>query len=280
MSIFTLSAFGDELAPALEDQLRLLNELRIDHIDVRMAWGVNVAAFTDKHIVQVRELCVAHAIKVSSVGSPIGKSPLLDPIENELRHLARVAQVAAGLGTRNIRIFSFYPPDTSTNTHYDTHVDAVVERLGKLVELAAQFDLLLLLENEKDIVGDTPERCYAIARQIDSPHLRLIWDPANFVQTGVANVTDQYWEMLNPYVVYIHVKDAVLSDGSVRAAGEGDGQIRELLARLVEAGQPITLALEPHLQVAGHSSGFTGMASMKYAVAALRKLIAEVEPQA
>jgi sugar phosphate isomerase/epimerase len=280
MSIFTISAFGDELAPALEDQLRLLNELQINHIDVRMAWGVNVAAFTDDHIGQVRELCDAHAIKVSCVGSPIGKSPILDPIENELQRLARVAQVAAGLGTRNIRIFSFYPPDISTNRHYDTHVDAVVERLGKLTEMAAQFDLLLLLENEKDIVGDTPERCYSIAHHIDSPNLRLIWDPANFVQTGVANVTDRYWEMLKPYVAYIHVKDAVLSDGSVRAAGEGDGQMRELLARLIEADQPITLALEPHLKVAGHSSGFTGMASMEYAVTALRKLIAEVEPQA
>lgn len=276
MSRFTLSAFGDELAPALEDQLRLLNELEIDRIDVRAAWGVNVAQFTDEYASKVRAMCDAHGIHVSCVGSPIGKSPLIDPIENELRRLERVQEIAHQLGTRRVRIFSFYPPDTSSNAHYDQYLDQTVSKLSDLTELAGRHDVELLLENEKDIVGDTPERCHAIASSINSLHLRLIWDPANFVQVGISHLVERYWEMLAPYVTYIHIKDAVLSDGSVRAAGEGDGQIPELLAQLAKANMPMTLSLEPHLQAAGHSSGFTGMASMQVAVNALRRLMAAV----
>ncbi len=67
----------------------------------------------------------------------------------------------------------------------------------------------------------------------------------------------------------------MLSDGHVVPAGEGDGQLPELLTHLKEAGYQGVLALEPHLKVAGHSSGFSGAEGMKIAVTALRKVMAE-----
>jgi sugar phosphate isomerase/epimerase len=73
----------------------------------------------------------------------------------------------------------------------------------------------------------------------------------------------------------VHVKDAVLADGSVRAAGEGDGQVPELLIKLRDSGYDGFLALEPHLAIAGHSSGFSGVEGMTYAVQTLRRLMAE-----
>jgi hypothetical protein len=46
--------------------------------------------------------------------------------------------------------------------------------------------------------------------------------------------------------------------------------------RLREAGYQGILALEPHLAIAGHSSGFSGPEGMAYAAQALRRLMAEV----
>jgi hypothetical protein len=59
----------------------------------------------------------------------------------------------------------------------------------------------------------------------------------------------------------------VLADGSVRPAGEGDGQVGELLTRLRDGG--------PHLAVAGPSGGSSGAGGMTRAVEALRQLMAE-----
>jgi sugar phosphate isomerase/epimerase len=132
------------------------------------------------------------------------------------------------------------------------------------------------LENEKDIVGDTLARCHALVSGVDSPHLRFLWDPANFVQVGEERVTERGWPMLGEYVEYVHIKDSRLSDGSVCAAGEGDGQVRELLSELKASGYQGVLALEPHLALAGHSTGFSGTSGMTYAVEALRQLMAEV----
>lgn len=274
MAAVTLSAFGDEIAEPLEDQLDLLKTLNVNGLECRTAWGINVLRLTDEQARRVRQLCDDAGIVVRCIGSPIGKSPITDPIETELANLDRLIDLGAILGTRNIRIFSFYPPDISTNTHYDQYVSETIDRLGQLTEKAASTGYTLLHENEKEIVGDTPERCQALLAGVNSPHLRLIWDPANFVQVGVENLTERYWDTLSPYIGYVHIKDARLADGTVTAAGEGDGQIPQLLTRLKDAGYAGVLALEPHLKVAGHSTGFSGTEGMTYAVNALRQVMA------
>jgi sugar phosphate isomerase/epimerase len=156
-------------------------------------------------------------------------------------------------------------------------VDQAIEKLSALAEVAAAEDIQLVLENEKDIVGDTIARCHAILKGVDSPHLRFAWDPANFVQVGEERVTERGWPLLGDYVSYVHIKDSSLADGSVKAAGEGDGQVGELLIHLREAGYQGFLALEPHLVVAGHSTGFSGVTGMTYAVEKLRQLMVECE---
>ena len=276
---FTLSAFGDEIDNDLKTQLQTLRDLRIGGLELRGAWGVNVLKLSDEQAFAVHQLCDEYDVKVSCLGSPIGKTPILDPIEKEETNLKRLFEVGRIVGTRRIRIFSFYPPDTSTNAGYDAYVDQSAARLARLTALAAQEDFLLLLENEKDIVTDTPERCQAVLAKVNSPHLRFAWDPANFVQVGVAGPMTHGWEMLKPYIAYVHVKDAALADGSVKPAGEGDGQVKELLLGLKEMGYQGILALEPHLQIAGHSGGFSGVNGMTIASNALRKLMAATRCQ-
>jgi sugar phosphate isomerase/epimerase len=149
-----------------------------------------------------------------------------------------------------------------------------------LTALAQAEGFTLLLENEKDIVGDTLARCRALLTGVNSPHLRFVWDPANFVQVGEAQAVERGWPLLGDYTAHLHVKDALLStpEGlpAVRVAGEGDGQVDLLLAKLRDSGYQGFLALEPHLAIAGPSSGFSGVSGMTYAVERLRKLMATV----
>jgi len=272
---FTLSAFGDEISDDLQEQVQLLRELGIGYLELRGVWGKNVLHLDDDEVGRVKQICADHGIGISCIGSPVGKSPIKAPIEQEMANLARIFEIGAALGTRRVRFFSFYPPDTQDNTPYDEYVQEAIDRLAQMTELAEREDFVLLLENEKGIVGDTLERCHALVSAIDSPHLRFLWDPANFVQVGVMQPTEQGWPLLGAFVAYVHIKDAVLADGSVRAAGEGDGQVGELLDRLRDSGYRGFLSLEPHLAVAGHSGGFSGADGMTYAVRALRQLMAE-----
>lgn len=272
---FTISAFGDEIAADLREQLKWLRELKIGYLELRGAWRKNVLYLEDDEAAAVHRLCDEHQIVVSCIGSPIGKSPIVEPVERELTNLWRIFQIAEVVGTRRVRIFSFYPPNSLSNTDYDEYVEVATARLAQLTLMAEREDFYLLLENEKDIVGDTPERCQALLGAIDSQHLRFAWDPANFVQVGVTRPMDQGWPLLSDYVGYVHVKDALSADGRVRAAGEGDGQVRELLLALRRSNYRGFLALEPHLAIAGRSGGFSGPEGMRYAVSRLRQLMSE-----
>jgi sugar phosphate isomerase/epimerase len=273
---FTLSAFGDEIAPDLDEQLTTLNALDVGYLDLRGAWGTNVLRMDEDDLDRVNAVCEAHGVKVACLGSPIGKSPIEDPIDIELDNLRRIIEIGERVGCNRVRFFSFYPPDTSTNEHYDEYVDLSVARIAKLVDLAEEAGFTMLLENEKGIVTDTLARCEAVVKAVDSPHLRFLWDSANFIQVGEERVVERGWPMLSDYIGYVHIKDAVMSDGHVVAAGEGDGQLPELLSLLIEDGYQGFLSLEPHLKVAGHSTGFSGAEGMTYAVNALRKVMDEV----
>jgi sugar phosphate isomerase/epimerase len=267
-----ISAFGDEIAVDFEEQLKVLQSLEIPCIDVRQAWGVTCTDFTDVQVQSIKDLCAKYEITVGCMGSPIGKTPIQDPIGNEAERVKRIAEIAHQLGTNNIRIFSFYPEANVTAEV----IDNSVQRLQHLAELAETLDVQLLLENEKDLVGDTPERVHQILESIDSPNWGFIWDPANFVQCAGNRQVDKWWDQLQPHIAYIHIKDAMLADGTVKPAGEGDGQVKELLSQLYQQGYDGILSLEPHLVVAGHSSGFSGEEGMGIAVAALRKLMSDV----
>lgn len=272
---FRLSAFGDEIDADLAEQLKTLTGLNVRGLDLRGAWGINVLKMGDDEVARVRQVCAEYGVRVACLGSPVGKSPLVQPLEAEIDNLKRLMVIGRQLDTRFIRIFSFYPPDLSSNEHYDQHVAESAERLAQLAALAAKEGFTLVLENEKGIVTDTPARCLAVLKAVDSPALRFAWDSANFVQVGVAQPVTNGWAGLQPYVGYVHIKDALLESGKVVPAGQGDGQLRELLTNLKAMGYQGTLSLEPHLKIAGHSTGFSGGEGMAIAAAALREVMAE-----
>ena len=98
------------------------------------------------------------------------------------------------------------------------------------------------------------EGCLDIMKQFYGEHFKAVFDFANFVQAR--QDTLEAYEMLKPYIAYIHVKDALWENGSVVPAGYGDGNVKEILKKLKADGYKGFLSLEPHL------SDFTGFAAL------------------
>jgi sugar phosphate isomerase/epimerase len=267
-SSFTLSAFGDEIADDLATQLEVLASEGIYHLELRGAWGQNVLSLDDAQLERAAHLLRERGFGVSAIGSPIGKSGLDQPRAFELERLERAIAAADALGTRLIRVFSFYVPPGQA----ERHRDEVLDRMAALAHRAAQAGVTLVHENEKEIYGDTAERCEDIVATINSAALRMAFDPANFVQVGVQPMVEA-WPRLAEYTTHVHIKDAVFEDGTVRPAGAGDGQVPELIAALQTRGYQGFLTLEPHLKVAGPAGGFSGEAGMRVAVRALRTVL-------
>jgi sugar phosphate isomerase/epimerase len=269
--MWTITGFADEISPDLDAQLDTLAEESIRYLEFRGVWNKNVLDLSDSEIATFKTILGQRGVKVSSIGSPIGKIPIGEDFAPHLDRFRRARQVARALEAPYIRIFSFFIPAGEDPARYR---DDVLERMGQLVRAAEGSGVTLLHENEKEIYGDIPARCLDILTQIDSPILRAAWDPANFVQCGVRPHTEGY-DSLRPFIVYVHIKDALLGSGQVVPAGQGDGEVRETIAALRASGFDGFFSLEPHLAAAGTFSGFSGPELFRVAAKAFKDLLRE-----
>jgi sugar phosphate isomerase/epimerase len=252
--VWTLSGFADEISADPEQQCAVLRRLGIGYLEMRSAWDTPAPDLTDAQLTELAAVIDGYGMRVSSIGSPIGKIPVDGDFAGHLRRFDRSLHVAALLGAPYLRLFSFYLPAGADPGRYR---DEVLRRMTALVERAAGHDVVLLHENEKQIYGDVPERCADLVESVGSDRLRLAWDPANFVQCGVRPFTDGY-RRLRPYLAYVQVKDALLATGTVCVAGAGDGEWPQTLRALRADGYDGFFSMEPHLAEAGPAGGFSG----------------------
>ncbi len=112
-----------------------------------------------------------------------------------------------------------------------------------MIDYAKENDVVLLHENEKGIFGDTADSCLELMQRLYSDNFKAIFDFANFVQVG--EDTLRAYSILEPYVEYFHIKDAVSKQ--VVPAGKGDGNIKEILALAFDKNYSGFLSLKPHL---------------------------------
>lgn len=263
-----LSGFGDEVDADPVVQVAVLQALGAGCIEVRSAWGTNVADLDDDQLAELDRVLRERGQDVSAVASPVGKVPVEADPDAEVVRLRRIAHVATVLGTPYVRIFSFFTGDRKP----DEVRDDVLLRMGRLAAVAEETGVVLLHENEKGIYGDTPERVLDLVESVGSPALKVAWDSANFVQVGVERPHDEGFALLRPHLEYLQVKDALAADGSVVPAGEGDGQVAATVDALAADGFTGFASLEPHLADAHEVGGFSGPGAFGRAARAFRRL--------
>ena len=264
-----LTGFADEISPDLGVQLDRLGSLGLHYLELRDVWDKNILNLTYDELDKVKAELDRRGIKVSAIGSPIGKAPIEADFGEYKKLVQHAIDVANKMESSYIRMFSFYCNDL------DDDRDEVMRRMQAMVDMAAAGGVTMLHENEKGIYGELPERCLDLHRTVTGDSFGATFDPANFVQAGVKPFDDAY-PLLKPYIRYFHIKDAIMGEGKVVPAGQGNGQIPQLMAAAQAADYDGFLSLEPHLKVAGHSSGFTGPELFETAVNALRGILDEL----
>lgn len=237
-----ISGFSDEIDISIVKQFNVLNKLGIEYFEPRGVDGKNISELTAEDITMLKNNMDKYGIKVSSIGSPIGKVDLSDDFDTHFDLYKRVVAIARELEAKYIRIFSFFHKGEEWTKEERKEV---ISRLKQMIEYAKENDVILLHENEKDIYGDTFDRCKDIMDELYCDNFKAVFDPANFVQCG--QDTKKAYELLKPYIAYMHIKDALVGDGKVVPSGYGDGNVEYILTDLFDNGYDGYLSLEPHL---------------------------------
>jgi sugar phosphate isomerase/epimerase len=267
-----LSAFADEISPDVAEQARVCRENGVTHFELRSVDKVNVLDFDKALRERIRKTLADHGLGVVSIASPIGKVAIDKPWSEHLERFKIAVDAAEYFAAPFIRVFSYYPAGGEGKGPIEPHRDEVIRRFqDKIRYLEAHPGITLVHENEKGIYGDVGRRCLDLMSSVNSPRLRCAFDFANFVQVGERPIEN--WNLLKPYTAHIHIKDAKLGTGTVVPAGEGDGDIPQILPDAYAAGYRGFVSLEPHLKVAGHSHGETGPELFKVAADALKAIL-------
>ena len=239
MAQFIISAFADETSDDLLHQIEALKRNGLAYIEPRNIDG-NLIKKTDAELCEIAEALQKNGIGVSSLGSPIGKYNIDEDFEIHLADFRRALRACEILGTKNMRMFSFFVPQERLAEYRDE----VMRRMTVLLEEAEKAGIMLCHENESKIYGQNPAEVRNLLTTL--PKLRGVFDAANFVMNGQDPI--EGIEATLSSLEYLHVKDAKYPEKYIVPAGMGDGRYEEVLRRVDAAtDRTLFLTVEPHL---------------------------------
>jgi sugar phosphate isomerase/epimerase len=270
--MFTLTGFADEIDGDPVEQARAMRDMGIQYLDFRGAWNKGVLELSDAELADYLKILAEYGVGISCIGSPVGKTNIDDDAAGHERLFNRAVELALRFGVRYIRVFSFY---LKPEQRRDPAVrDKIWKRLRLMGETAAANKLVLVHENEAGIYCEGSDACKEILDALGSPSFKAVFDHSNFIMAGERPYTDSFPKVA-PYIDYLHIKDAVRETREIVKAGDGGGEIREILNALRD--RSLFVSLEPHLAHAGKMKGFTGLELFRGAHKALVNILDELK---
>ena len=257
-----ISGFTDEVSADLDVQIRALKELGWKYIDLRTVGGKNVSSLTDDEFKRVHHKLQENDIQIACFGSTVanwGREVGTD-LDQDLLELHTSIRHMQNAGVRYIRIMSYQvaEPDLIGSTMES----AVINSIKQIVEIAEDSGVVCLHENCLTWGGQSHLHSLRLLDAIDSPALRLVFDTGNPVSMKDVRGSEPYqyqdpylfFEQVEEYVDYIHIKDAVVENEAVHYVfpGQGRGRVREIMKRVSETRPGLPISIEPHVAVVFH----------------------------
>lgn len=255
-----LGIISDELTDNLEEALDFISSYSLHWTELRVIWGKNIMSAPQADLDRAKKLLSQHNVQVSDIASPIFKwnLPQMPAKAGEKRDTFNASfieedadkllddsfRLARFFGTRKVRIFSYWRVQEP-----DKAYPYIRDRLAKAAHLAAQNDIILVLENEHSCNIGTGRELGRILKDVNSPNLRGNWDAGNAVMLGEYPYSEGY-QAVRDYIGHVHIKD-VRKDpktGKLEWAPVGVGVVdwKGQMQAFRKDGYTGTMSLETH----------------------------------
>jgi sugar phosphate isomerase/epimerase len=285
--MFELAVFADDISQDLDHALDVIEELGVKWVEIRSAWSKNLVHHTDEKVEEVCRAIHNRGMRLPCIAAPLFKSRLKgqgqadaelfhaeeqDDLTQQLAILRRSAELARLFDTNLVRCFSFW----RVNGNREQVWADMLEAFQQAVSIAEQEGITLVMENDFGCNLGGGEDSAPFIEEINSPHLKLLWDPGNAYFVG-ENAYPTGYEASKHVLGHVHVKDAVYNpqSGEYRWVALGSGEV-DLL------GQLRALKADNYQGVISMENHFTPPdgdpeAGVRQSFAGLQHLIAQVE---
>ncbi len=220
--------------------------------------GVDPAALTRERAAAIRERCARNGLEISALTGRLG-SLIGEDADERMPRSESVVDAAATLEIPFVTSHIGAIPEDLDRPD----VRAMADRVGRLCERAAARGVTIAVETGPE----SAEVLRDFIEMVGSQWLRVNYDPANLLMNGFDHMGGV--DVLAPYIVHAHAKDAVREDPDgrrQRPLGEGDVDIPAWVARLKAIGFDGWLCVE-------RESGEDRLGDARRALALLRSLV-------
>ncbi|MCL2897120.1 sugar phosphate isomerase/epimerase family protein [Brenneria tiliae] len=247
-----MSGLSDEAGWDLATQIRAHRSLNWKYIELRNISGQPVDTLTGSLAANVARQLDDAGLKVNCLASRIGnwqRSVDYD-FDTEIGELTRLIEISQLTGNKHIRIMSYL-----NNGYCDEKWrDLAINRIVRLVDLAAQGGIELVHENCSGWAGINAQNAKYLLDSIDSPYLKLLLDLGNGL--SYQNYPEEFIQKSFNRIVHVHIKDGIRKkNGNVfyTFPGQGVARLKELIIHLLKLGYKGLFAIEPHIDIIVHA---------------------------
>jgi sugar phosphate isomerase/epimerase len=251
-----IGIFPDEISQDFERALFVTaKEFDLKYIELRTLWNKNLIDLSETDLKRAKRMIEKQGLSVSCIASPFlkcrlkksnvkenifygKKSYYIDlkksqsSIDEHLDILKHSIELANMFSTRLVRCFSFWKEEEFNEEILKT----IVDQFEKPLEIAKREGIILALENEPTCYIGTGAQARSLLNIIQSPNLKLTWDPGNAFTSGEIPYPDGY-EKIKDEIVHVHIKDYTRNRKTgkmeVKPVGAGEidltGQFQDLL---------------------------------------------------
>lgn len=238
---FKLGVITDEVSQDIFEAAAFCKKHSLDCIEVRSVNDHSPFDFTDDDINDINSAAKKYGLTVCAVSSPLFKCDFNDEaaIDEHIADFEKCAQRANQIGAKMIRGFDFWDCGVSLKDR--------AEKYKSIAQICEKYDIICVIEADPSVHSNTPHLTAQLVKEIDSPYVKVLFDPGNEIWvTGRAS--EDAYETVKPYLSHIHIKDADIINGKPDAVKIGTGLVnyKKLFNNLIADGYSGNVMLETH----------------------------------
>lgn len=245
---FKTAVITDEVSQDLAIAVDLAREFHLDAVEIRGAWNKGPQDLTADELKKALDIVGTAGMTVCGVAPPLFKCELDDAgvVNEHLGILRRSAVAAHALGTERVRGFAFWK-----HGPLEERKDRIVPYLKEAAKIAEGEGVVIALENEYATANNNVRRTLELLEAVDSPAMRLLYDPGNDVHDEEREPAwpDSY-QLAKGRIYHMHLKDPKrdpeTGEVTTLAIGHGDIHAEDLMRTLIADGYSGCISLETH----------------------------------
>ena len=222
-----LAAINDEIGPTLDESISFAKQYGIQWFEMRSAQTPGKTQYCETlsspALRELKKRLDDNGLRISVLDTSVLKCALpgTTPVKREdfyVRYFAELGlndddlyrkrfemlkrgiDVAHALGTRDVRVFSFWRVEDPKQV-----VPRVAEHLNELAEAARKEDGRMLLEDETSTNVATSDETAEMFRLVPSSGLALNWDPSNSAALEGSPFPDGYAKLPKNRIANVHI---------------------------------------------------------------------------